>query len=70
MQYYAIQHKKTERYISGTDFSRKSPRQILTTPLCPPMLFNGAELSAEIGRRHINLKDYRVIVVEVRKAAV
>jgi hypothetical protein len=72
MQYYAIQHKKTGRYIAGTDFSRnaKKPRQILSNSLLPPKLFNGEGLQTEIKCRHINLKYYRVVVVEVRKAVV
>lgn len=72
MQYYAIQHKKTGQYIAGTDFNRADgkPRQIFSSALLPPKLFNGDELQHEIAKRHINLKNYRVVVVEVRKAVV
>lgn len=72
MQYYAIQYKKTGQYIAGTDFSRGhgKPRQILSSIMRPPKLFNGEELQIEIERRKIDLKHYRVVVVEVRKAMV
>ena len=72
MQYYAIQHKRTGRYVAGTDFSQADgkPRQILSDSLKPPKLFNGEELQIEIDRRRINLKEYGIVVVEVRKAVV
>lgn len=72
MQYYAIQHIRSGRFISGTDFSRidGKPRQIFSDALRPPKLFNGEELSTQIKLRNINLKNYRVVVVEVRKAMV
>jgi hypothetical protein len=70
MKYYAIQHKETGRYISGTDFSRADgqPRQIYATTERPPLLLNGERLSAELKRRNIDLKHYAVVVVEVGKA--
>ena len=72
MQYYAIQHKRSGRFISGTDFSSTNgkPRQIYSNSLRPPKLFNGEELTDEIKLRNINLKNYRVVVVEVRKAVI
>lgn len=70
MKYYAIQHKETGRFVAGTDFSRADgkPRQIFASPARPPLLLSGARLSAELGRRSIDLKRYAVVVVEVGKA--
>lgn len=70
MQYYAIKNKKTGRYIAGTNFNREDgkPTQIYSSTLCPPKLFNGEELAFEIKHRGINLKYFKVEVVEVRKA--
>jgi hypothetical protein len=72
MQYYAIQHKKTKRFLAGTDFSRSAskPRQILSNLERPPKLFIGENLQTEIDCRRINLKDYRIVVVEVRRVVV
>ena len=70
MQYYAIQHKETGCFLAGTDFSRTParPRQIFSSPWRPPLLFHGDRLARELKRRHIDLKRYAVVVVEVRKA--
>lgn len=70
MRYYALKHIKTGRYVSGTDFSRADgiPRQIFCTPDHPPLLFNGERLGRELKRRHINLHDYKVVVVEIKEA--
>lgn len=68
MKYYAIQDRKTGRYISGTNFRGVKPRQMLSTAYRPPRLFHGEELASEIRRRHINTKHYKVVVVEVRRA--
>lgn len=70
MKYYAIQHKATGRYISGTDFSRADGkvRQIFASPNRPPLLLGGERLSLELKHRRIDLKRYAVVVVEVGKA--
>ncbi len=72
MQYYAIQHKETGRFVSGTDFSRADGKvwQIFATPERPPLLIGGENLSSELKHRHIDLKKYNLVIVEVRKAVV
>lgn len=72
MQYYAIQHKETGRFVAGTDFSRADGKvcQLFATPEHPPLLIGGEKLSIELDRRHIDLKKYSLVVVEVRKADV
>lgn len=68
--YYAIQNKRTGRYISGTDFSRNAskPQQIMSSDLRPPLLLNGLELNSEIKHRGISLDRYRVVAVEIKEA--
>ena len=70
MKYYAIQHKETGRFVAGTDFSRADgkPRQMFATPNKPPLLFGGERLGWELRYRHIDLKYYKIVVVEVEKA--
>ncbi len=70
MQYYAIQHKETGRYLSGTDFRRADgkPRQFFSSPDRPPLLLSGDRLGYELKRRRIDTRRYRVVVVEIRKA--
>ena len=68
MKYYAIQDRDTGLFISSTNFARIKPRQILSSPLRPPILFTGGEITRELKRRHIKLKYYKVVVVEVKEA--
>ncbi len=70
MHYYAIREKATLRYVAGTDFSRADGKshQIFASPLRPPLLFSGAQVSYEVERRRLDLKRFEVVVVEVRKA--
>lgn len=70
MKYYALKHIKTGRYVAGTDFARADgkPQQIFCTPDHPPLLFNGERLGIELKRRHINLTDYKVVVVDIQEA--
>lgn len=70
MKYYAIQHKETGRFVAGTDFSRADgkPRQMFATPNKPPLLIGGERLGMELRYRHIDLKRYTIVVVEVGKA--
>lgn len=63
--YYAIRNKQTGKFISGTDFRYRPPRQIPVSAYRPPMLFTGHELLAEIEHRKINLDRYEVVAVEV-----
>jgi hypothetical protein len=70
MKYYAIQHKETGRFVAGTDFSRVDGqlRQIYASENRPPLLIGGERLRIELMRRHINLKRYQIVIVEVGKA--
>ena len=70
MKYYAIQHKETGRFVAGTDFSRADGqlRQRFATPNKPPLLIGGERLGLELRYRHIDLKKYAIVVVEVGKA--
>ena len=70
MKYYALQHKETGRFVAGTDFSRADgkPRQMYATPNKPPLLIGGERLGWELRDRHLDLKKYAIVVVEVGKA--
>lgn len=61
--WYAFKNIRNGRYIHGTDFRRKPHRQMLSTEMKPPMLFEGASLLNEIIHRDINLKTYDVVCV-------
>jgi hypothetical protein len=61
--WYAIKNKRNGRYIHGTDFRCDPRRQILSTDIRPPMLFNSLSLLTEIRHRGINLKTYKVVCV-------
>ena len=69
MTYYAIRNKKTRQYISGTDYSRKAakPCQIMSSALRSPLLISEAALRTEILVRHINLKYYEIVAVEIKE---
>jgi hypothetical protein len=64
---YAVKHKATGKMITGTDFRYPHPRQIINE-YHPPLLFTGYDLVREIHRRHINLKRYTVVRVNVEVA--
>ena len=70
MKYYAIREKATLRFVAVTDFSHGdgSCRQIFASPYHPPLLLCAERLGPELKRRHIDLKRYEVIAVEIRKA--
>lgn len=63
---YAIKHKENGRFITGTDFNCTPPRQVMST-MERPLLLTGYELLSEIQRRHINLRRYKVCMVEVKE---
>ena len=63
---YAIKHKETGRFITGTDFRYSPPRQIISD-YHTPMLFTGWNLLTEIKVRHINLKRYKVCTVNIKE---
>lgn len=63
--YFAIRHRKTKEYISGTDFNYRPPHQIKASEYRPPRLFSKIDLDIEIRHRKINLKQYEVVAVTV-----
>ena len=63
--YFAIRHRKTKHYISGTDFRYTPPRQIIADEYHPPKIFAKHQLEAEMLSRKINPKRYEVVEVTV-----
>ena len=63
--YFAIRHRKTKEYISGTNYRYSPPRQIMASEYRPPRLFSKFDLELEIKHRNINLKRYEVVAVTV-----
>ena len=69
---YAVKNRNTGKYVTGTDFSRGKPRQIMATHRAPLLLGDyGAEdsgtVSAEMLRRGISTRRYKLVPVEVRE---
>ena len=69
---YAVKNRNTGKYVTGTDFSRGKPRQIMATNRAPLLLGDyGAEdsgtVSAEMLRRGISTRRYKLVPVEVRE---
>ena len=65
--WYAIRHKKSGKYIYGTDFNYDRNRQRLSDDLCPPMLFSRISLEVEIIHRQIDLRYYEVVPVQLKE---
>ncbi len=63
--WYAIRHKKTGKFLYGTDFNYDKPRQRLTDNNSPPKLFDDYNLELELYRRRINLRLYEVVEIEL-----
>ena len=63
---FAIKHKRTDRFVTGTNFRYSPPRQILSDCECP-LILTGYNLLTEITRRHINLSEYIVVKVTVKE---
>ena len=61
---YAIQHRETGKFITGTDFRYPHYRQIINE-YHAPLLFTGYDLLHEIQRRNIHMKRYTVVRVNV-----
>ena len=69
---YAVKNRNTGKYVTGTDFSRGKPRQIMAKNRAPLLLGDyGAEdsgtVSAEMLRRGISTRRYKLVPVEVRE---
>lgn len=66
--FYAIKHKKSGKYIQGTDYNYSPPRQrMCETEDDAPLLLNEAVLDTNLKARRINLKLYEVVPVEIRE---
>lgn len=63
---YAVKHRATGKFITGTDFRYSHPRQIISD-YRPPLLFTGYDLLHEIQRRNIHMKRYTVVRVNVEE---
>lgn len=63
--YFAIRHKVSKKFISGSDFRYTPPHSIFADELRPPMLFNSVRIKPEIQRRGINMKNYEVVLITV-----
>jgi len=66
MKYYAIKRKKDGKFVSGTDFRYSPPHCRFANEYMPPLLLAAYNLDLEIRRRGINLKNYKIVVVEVK----
>lgn len=63
---YAIRHKPTGRFVSGTDFNFYPPQQILSD-YRPPLLLTGYDLLSELERRKVNMKSFSVVQVTLKE---
>ena len=63
---YAIKHKETGRFVTGTDFRYIVPRQILSN-YDSPLLFTGYNLLGELKRRKVSMRYYTVVRVTVEE---
>ncbi len=65
--WYAIRHKKSGKYLYGTDFNYDRNRQQLSDDLRSPMLFSRRDLEFQIIHRQIDLKYYEVVPVQLKE---
>lgn len=65
--WYAIKHKASGRFLYGTDFNYTNCRQRLSDDLCAPRLFSRIDLRRELLRRHINLKKYEIVPIQLKE---
>lgn len=60
---YAIQHKRTGRLITGTEFGTYRQR---FNPYYPPLLYGGMDIEFQFNRRQCSPMEYRIVEVKVR----
>ena len=68
MKYFLVQHKKTGRFVAGTDFSYDlGHRQIYADENRPPRLFpiDAKLLKPELARRGIALAKFKLVEIEI-----
>lgn len=63
---YAVKHKKTGRFITGTDFRYCPPRQILSD-YNSPLILTGYNLMSELKHRKVSMRYYTVVTVTVEE---
>ena len=61
---YAIKHKESGRFVTGTNFRYSPPRQILSE-YNAPLLITGYDLMIELQRRRVSMRYYEVVKVTV-----
>ena len=65
---YAIKHKKTGKYITGTNFRTCPPSQIMNENLAPLILNDsGINFQTELLFRNINFKYYKAVPIEIHE---
>lgn len=62
--FYAVKNRNTGKYVTGTDFSRGKPRQIMAKDR-PPLILG--DCGIEGVEREISRKRYKIVPVEVRE---
>ena len=69
MKYYAIQRKKDGLFVSGSDRRYDPPHCIMADEYRPPLLLPFDLRLANIERicRRINLKQYKIVVIEIKE---
>ena len=67
--FYAIKHKVSGDFVLGTDYNYSPPRQRICTPDDVPLLLSESVLDSNLKARHINLKRFEVVPVEIREVA-
>lgn len=63
---YAIKHKESGRFVTGTNFRYSPPRQILSD-YHAPLLLTGYDLMSELQRRQVSMRYYEVVKVTVEE---
>lgn len=71
MKYYAIQNRRTKKFVTGTEFNYAGNRQIYNTEFHAPLLYPYNEwgylrLKSDKIHRNISDKKFRVVVLELK----
>lgn len=65
-QLYAVKHRQSGRFVTGTDFNYCPPKQILSD-YDSPLLLTGYNLLSELKHRKISTRHYMVVEVTVKE---
>lgn len=63
---YAIKHKGSGRFVTGTNFRYSPPRQILSD-FNAPLVISGYDLMSELTHRQVSMRYYEVVKVTVEE---